>query len=67
MAIKIIKQGKIKELKGTRRFTCLFCGCVFDADRGDYEAIDGQYNETVYRAFCPTCHYSTCRSELLDE
>lgn len=67
MAIKIIKPGKTKEPKGTRRFTCIRCGCVFDADHGDYEIIDGQYNETVYWAFCPNCHYSTCWSEPLDE
>lgn len=67
MSIKIIKPGKLKNPKGTRRFLCLNCGCVFDADRGDYEATDGQYNETVYLASCPICHYSTCRSEPLDE
>lgn len=67
MAIKIIKKGKLKNPKDTRRFTCLFCGCVFDADRGDYEVTDGQYNETVYWASCPTCCHSTCRSEPIDE
>ena len=39
MAIKIIKPGKFKSPKDTRRFLCLNCGCVFDADRGDYEAF----------------------------
>lgn len=66
MPIKIIKPGKLKNPKGTRRFLCLNCGCVFDADRGDYEASD-QYQTTVYAAICPTCHHTTCRSEPLDE
>ena len=34
MAIKIIKPGKPGEIK---RFTCSRCGCVFEADRDDYE------------------------------
>ena len=67
MPIKIIKPGKLKNPKDTRRFLCLNCGCVFDADRGDYEANDNRFNETEYWASCPTCHYSTCRSEPLDE
>lgn len=66
MAIKIIKPGKIKNPRDTRRFTCLLCGCVFDADRGDYEAFD-QYQTTDYAAICPTCHHTTYRSEPLDE
>lgn len=28
---------------------------------------DNRYNETEYWASCPTCHYSTCRSEPIDE
>ena len=64
MAIKIIKLGKTPD---AFRFKCPHCGCVFDADRGDYEANDNRFNETEYWASCPTCHYSTCRSEPLDE
>lgn len=67
MAIKIIKPGKLKNPKDTRRFLCLNCGCVFDADRGDYEANDGQYSETVYWASCPTCRHSTWRSKPLEK
>ena len=67
MAIKIIKLGKFKNPKDTRRFLCLNSGCVFDVDHGDYEANDNRFNETEYWASCPTCHYSTCRSEPLDE
>lgn len=70
MAIKIINPGKIKKLKGKRRFTCLFCGCVFDADRRDYEAvmISSQLDDViVHQAICPACHKWVRRSEPLDE
>lgn len=70
MAIKIIKPGKIKNPRDTRRFTCLLCGCVFDADRGDYEAvmICSQLDDViVHQAVCPACHKWVHRSEPLDE
>ena len=66
MAIKIIKPGKLKNPKDTRRFTCPLCGCVFNADRGDYEELI-QYQTFEDKAVCPTCHYSMCHSELVDE
>lgn len=53
MAIKIIKPGKKPE---TFRFECPDCGCVFEADEDNYEAVyeslDGCY---CYAADCPTC------------
>ena len=30
MPIKIIKPGKLKNPKDTRRFLCLNCGCIFE-------------------------------------
>ena len=70
MSIKIIKPGKFKNPKDTRRFLCLNCGCVFDADRGDYEAftICSQLDDViVHQAICPSCHKWARRSEPLDE
>lgn len=70
MAIKIIKPGKLKNPKGTRRFLCLNRGCVFNADLGDYEAvmISSQFDDvTVHQAICPICHKWVRRSEPLDE
>lgn len=66
MAIKIIKPGNIRKLKNTRQFTCPLCGCVFNADRGDYEELI-QYQTLEYKAVCPTCHHSTYRSEPLEK
>lgn len=70
MAIKIIKPGKLKNPKDTRRFLCLNCGCVFDADRGDYEAVTIRNqldDEIAHQAICPACHKWVRRSEPLDE
>lgn len=54
MAIKIIKPGMRPET--TKRFECPHCGCVFKADRDDYEvefnSLDGYY---CYALNCPTC------------
>jgi hypothetical protein len=70
MAIKIIKPGNPVKAKQTRRFTCLFCGCIFNADLGDYEAvmICNQLDDViVHQAICPACHKWVRRSEPLDE
>lgn len=70
MAIKIIKPGNPVKVKQTRRFTCLFCGCIFSADLGDYEAVTirGQRDDEIaHQAICPTCHKWVRRSEPLDE
>lgn len=48
----IIKPGKPQD--ETRRFICLHCGCVFDADREDY-VIHFSRNEHVATAICPCC------------
>lgn len=57
--MKIIKQGKSKEkleaiLKATKRFECTTCGCIFEADKGEYTHTT-QYNETHYYCKCPNC------------
>ena len=54
--MKIIKQGKTKEelkviLNATKRFECKTCGCVFEADKGEY--VEEEYG-TTYCA-CPNC------------
>lgn len=44
---KIIKKGNIDLLRKTKRFSCTYCGCVFEADIGEYKS-DTQYNEVYY-------------------
>lgn len=52
--MKIIKKGREKDLKKTKRFTCRECGCVFEADKGEYQSGQ-QYNETYFFCKCPFC------------
>lgn len=52
--MKIIEQGKKIDL--SIRFICDMCGCVFEADRNEYE-----YNqrEDEFFSTCPNCHCGT--------
>lgn len=57
--MNIIKQGKSKEelkaiLNATKRFECRTCGCVFEADRGEYETEEVQIYSYHY-CKCPNC------------
>lgn len=52
--MKIIKPGDKEKLKETKRFLCEYCGCEFEADKGEYN-VGEQYNETYYYHPCPTC------------
>lgn len=57
--MKIIKEGKPKEelkaiLNKTKRFECKTCGCIFEADKGEYETEDVQIY-TAYYCECPNC------------
>lgn len=54
--MKILKQGKTKEelkaiLNKTKRFECKTCGCIFEADEGEY--VEEEHG-TTYCA-CPNC------------
>ena len=57
--MKIIKQGLSKEklekkLKQTKRFECKTCGCIFEADEGEYEYED-DYIYSAHYCKCPNC------------
>lgn len=52
--MKIIKQGNKTNLKETKHFLCGFCGCEFEADKGEY-IVGEQYNSEYYCFPCPTC------------
>lgn len=59
--MKIIKQGKTEEelkviLNKTKRFKCKTCGCIFEADKGEYEYSSSCLNEGgYYYCICPNC------------
>lgn len=57
--MNIIKQGKTKEelkaiLNATKRFECKTCGCIFEADKGEYETEEVQIYSYHY-CECPNC------------
>ncbi len=52
--MNIIKNGDPERLKKIKRFSCDACGCVFEAEKGEYES-DMQYNETYFQCKCPCC------------
>lgn len=57
--MNIIKQGKSKEelkpiLNATKRFECSTCGCVFEADKGEYK-FEEDYIYSSYYCKCPNC------------
>jgi hypothetical protein len=49
----IVKKGKLPE--GSISFKCEFCGCMFIANKDEYETFPIQYNEVDYKCDCPTC------------
>lgn len=56
--MKIIKEGNVERLKETKMFECKRCGCVFKADRNEYQ-IGHHYNDYYYTCVCPTCGKTT--------
>lgn len=56
----VLKEGDCERAKQsvlkTRKFECDFCGCVFEANRGEYKSAS-QYNCIDYFCKCPCCGY----------
>lgn len=53
--MKIIQHGKPKtDFNTIKRFKCDFCGCVFEADKGEYK-VGTQYNSIYHQCKCPDC------------
>lgn len=52
--MKIIQHGRPKSVFIVKRFKCSNCGCVFEADKGEYK-VGSHYNETYYYCPCPDC------------
>ena len=63
--MKIIKPGDIGV--GARRFTCPKCGCIFVAEKDEYNAHRFFAGEVHYVAKCPTCGEYTWNSEAVTE
>ena len=60
--MNIIKKGDVNRLRKTKTFTCRECGCVFEANKGEYKS-GMQYNEEYYYCQCPTCNRTAYSDE----
>lgn len=56
--MKIIKEGNKSILSKIKRFECHDCGCVFEADKNEYQCGE-QYNQEYYYCVCPYCKHTT--------
>lgn len=57
--MKIIKEGN-KEIAMAKRaklveFSCPLCGCVWQANKDEYEDGSNQYDGAIFYCDCPTC------------
>lgn len=62
--MKILKPGTIEQINRVKRFGCLTCGCVFEADNTEYQS---NWNETYYSCECPCCGKYTSYEIVRDE
>lgn len=63
--MKIIKEGLSceeieRKRKGIKHFKCDFCGCVFEAEQGEYKCNQYYNSELSYTCSCPKCDTFAC-------
>ena len=62
--MKIIKAGDLKRLSDVHRFQCSRCGCIWEADRSEYQIETDFRNGHYFSMRCPTCdRFVTCYPE----
>ena len=52
--MRILVEGK-KPNAYPKRFKCVHCGSILEAESEDLRKIGTQYNSTVYEFLCPVC------------
>lgn len=60
--MKIIKPGNPNYKNKPIEFTCETCGCVFEADKNEYDT-GVMYNDFCNYCTCPTCGH-TVRKDI---
>lgn len=56
--MRVIKQGEYSECRRLQVFGCKRCGCVFEADKYEYEAasqVESVFDGIVAKCRCPQC------------
>lgn len=51
--MEILKPGKIPDTR--LDFRCMYCGCAFRAEKGEWKAHTGEYQSVEYSCACPCC------------
>ena len=52
--MKIIRNGDLENIRQIKFFHCLRCGCIFEAEAGEYHVEEG-LREDHYTMDCPVC------------
>ena len=53
--MKVIVEGRKPMPQWPKRFRCIHCGSIIEADKDDLKCVGRQYNETYYEYYCPVC------------
>ncbi len=53
--MRILVEGK-KPKAYPKRFKCIHCGSVLEAEKKDLNYISAQYNSSIYEFYCPVCN-----------
>lgn len=56
--MKILVLGNLAVVNEVKRFRCDYCGCVFDAEKGEYDIADSlaqQKDNLEAYSMCPCC------------
>lgn len=54
--MQIIKEGDLNRLKKSIQFTCKKCGCIFVANKDEYQIHFDQYQGDWIEICCPYCN-----------
>ena len=60
----IVVHGDPNKTRAVKRFRCDYCGCVFDAEKGEYqsaEALAQQKDNLEAYSMCPCCRRKVWR------
>ena len=63
--MEIIKPGDLSKLKKIKQFECGKCGCIFTADKSEYEVKCQCHSEDSFLEECYVCKCPTCDSQVM--
>ena len=67
--LNIVKNGSMEEIekhqRQTKDFSCKNCGCIWEADKGDYKIEQGLTDKIYVGMPCPFCGKYTYHEKVL--